>query len=1064
MEDTPGQEKGILPCQTSCLRAHLLPSETCDIPAFSGMHSCKTCPLRFPLPGTAERKEIAVHRNRQRPHPEVPETQNRETGWLRRSRTRARGTGHAGRRQLVRTAMLAACLAMAALVIGLMNPKAAKAYSGSVTWNYDPTNLITDFYGSDGSRGYCAQAEKAGPQGTYTEWHWVSEMDSGTLRGDPHGLSWLIAQCYPLNSTFSGQTLDAKGAATVSQAAIWMYQGDLTKDRHEERRGLTVNSCTQEQADLAWTLAQEAHTHDGEAGSWDHVAKFWVSPNGGRQNIIAIPPYGSLAVTKQSAETLVSVSGTGYSLEGAEFGLYLDQACTQEVESFTTDAEGNGKTGLVAEGTYYLKEKKAPKGFLVSQDVLEIAMAGGQEIHTEVPEQPRYSVPDILIKKQDAETGGEAEGDATFEGAEFTATFYPEGTDTSGTPERTWTIRCDADGTARLDDAHKVSGDDWYRKQDGTIVLPLGTLVVEETKAPSGYRLPGNSRQEFRIAADDSAPTGATILQPATVEEEVMRGGIAVQKVDAESKSASPKGKAVLSGAVFEIVNASRHAVVVGGTSYAPGEAVTTIETDSTGRAATAADALPFGTYTVHETKAPEGYLLNSDWEKTVSITEDGKILELQGDDACADQVKRGDLSFVKEDGTTSARMADIPFKITSKTTGEWHIAVTDANGILDTAAAQYPHTQSTNANDAAVKDDGAFDDTKIVRDAGVWFAGTKDGSSDPDDSKGALPYDVYTIEELSSPANAGKKLVSFEATITRDAFGVHLGTVTNEEGPHIETTLTDEEGEHIVPATDETFTLVDTVAYANLEPGKIYELTGTLMDHDTGEALPYAEPVTTNFTPASESGTTEVTFIVTGLPSSVKRIVAFESLKEEGKEIAVHADIEDEGQSVRFSELHTTAAESGSGSHTLKAADAAELTDTVSYTGLIPNETYTLTATLHVVDSKGNDGGALVNSAGETITFTKDFVTESEDGTVDVPIEFNAQNLAGTKIVVFEELTHKGHVVGKHEDIHDEGQTVVFEETGVPDTSDTSSVAWGAFALAGIAALVGGIWVRSRH
>lgn len=1002
-----------------------------------------------------------MNRYRQRPHPDLPKRAKRPAGGA--SLPAARGR-HAARRQLARILVLAACLAAAACALGLMSPKAAKAYEGSVVWSYDPTTLITDIHGADGSRGYCAQVEKAGPQGTYTEWHWVSEMDSGTLRGDPHGMSWLIAHCYPLNSTFSGQTLDAKGAATVSQAAIWMYQGDLTKDRYVAKRGLTLYDCTQEQADLAWALAQEAHTHDGEAGSWDHVAKFWVSPNGGRQNIIAIPPYGSLTVTKQSAETLVSVSGTGYSLEGAEFGLYLDQACTQEVESFTTDAEGNGKTGLVAEGTYYLKEKKAPKGFLVSQDVLKIAMAGGQEIHTEVPEQPRYSVPDILIKKQDAETGGEAEGDATFEGAEFTAKFYPEGTDTSGTPERTWTIRCDADGTARLDDAHKVSGDDWYRKQDGTIVLPLGTLVVEETKAPSGYRLPGNSRQEFRIAADDSAPTGATILQPATVEEEVMRGGIAVQKVDAESKSASPDGKAVLSGAVFEIVNASRHAVIVGGTSYAPGATVTTIETDSTGRAATAADALPFGTYTVHETKAPEGYLLNSGWEKTVSITEDGKILELQGDDACADQVKRGDLSFVKEDGTTSARMADIPFKITSKTTGEWHIAVTNANGIIDTAAAQYPHTQSTNANDAAVKDDGTFDDTKIVRDAGIWFAGTKDGSSDPDDSKGALPYDVYTIEELSSPANAGKKLVSFEATITRDAFGVHLGTVTNEEGPHIETTLTDEEGEHIVPATDETFTLVDTVAYANLEPGKTYELTGTLMDHDTGEVLPYAAPVTTSFTPASESGTTEVTFTVTGLPSSVKRIVAFESLKEEGKEIAVHADIEDEGQSVRFSELQTTAAESGSGSHTLKAADAAELTDTVSYTGLIPNETYTLTATLHVVDSKGNDGGALVNSAGETITFTKDFVPESEDGTVDVPIKFNAQNLASTKIVVFEELTHKGHVVGKHEDIHDEGQTVVFEETGVPDTSDTSSVAWGAFALAGIAALVGGIWVRSRH
>ena len=211
--------------------------------------------------------------------------------------------------------------------------------------------------------------------------------------------------------------------------------------------------------------------------------------------------------------------------------------------------------------------------------------------------------------------------------------------------------------------------------------------------------------------------------------------------------------------------------MLVGGEEVAPGEVALTLEIGGDA-AKSAPDALPYGDYLVREAEAPEGYL-GTDAEVPFSIEKDGEMVELTGERAVANQVKRGDLELVKASDGDLSRMAGVPFRITSATTGESHVVVTDANGYASTAASWNPHTASTNANDQAAE--GSWDAS-----AGVWF-----GASGPDDSKGALPYDTYEVEELPCGANEGKELLSpIEVRVYRDAVTVDLGTLTSDDLP----------------------------------------------------------------------------------------------------------------------------------------------------------------------------------------------------------------------------------------------------------------------------------------
>ena len=257
----------------------------------------------------------------------------------------------------------------------------------------------------------------------------------------------------------------------------------------------------------------------------------------------------------------------------------------------------------------------------------------------------------------------------------------------------------------------------------------------------------------------------------------------------------------------------------------------------------------------------------------------------------------QGDLALVKVADGAQQRLAGVPFKITSKTTGESHVIVTDGNGQASTATSWNAHTKDTNGGTAG---------------SGVWF-----GGSEPDDAKGALPFDTYTVEELPCEANADRTLIpAFDVSVYRDAVAVDLGTLTDDAppsktspAPGVQTEVTDaDDGDHEAVA-DDSATIVDTVSYTGFTPGKEYTLTGTLVDKETGEPVRAdgkAVASTVAFVPDAADGTQEVTFTSDGVELSGHAAVAFESLTLEGQEVALHADVNDEGQSVKLAPPET--------------------------------------------------------------------------------------------------------------------------------------------------------------
>lgn len=655
----------------------------------------------------------------------------------------------------------------------------------------------------------------------------------------------------------------------------------------------------------------------------------------------------------------------------------------------------------------------------------------------------------LKVVKEDSQAGAEPQGDATLSGAKYDIVnssgkyalvdghYYA-----SGEVVKTITGRWDGDSGA-------------YVAKTSASALPCGTYTVVESQAPEGYLV-----SDWSAKAEIGSDGQVVDLTGSPCDDDVIRGGVQVTKSDIELQASEALGGnshdaldtgSTLSGIEFTIANGSEHKVLVGDKWFEPGSVIETIATSWNSEAGaytaqTASDELPYGTYTIQETKTNDSYLLTDGEPKTFQVREDGAIVKATsagGELEFFDQVVRNDLEIVKMAEDTNASL-QVAFKVTNVSTGEAHVIVTDRNGNVSTASSWNKHSSNTNGNDDLLKAE-SIKAADMDSKAGVWFSLGEDGSNaDVNDGLAALPYGKYMLEELRSDSNEGYELVTKAFVVERDstvAKAVWM-SLDDKEGPKIQTEETDKaDGDHVAQASGET-TLVDTIWYENLKnDGTEYTVTGTLMVKSTGEALLDADgnaiTATKTLQPRQKAGEVKLEFTFDSSLLAGEDIVAFESLLSEGVEVAVHADIADEGQTVHFLDIHTNAADKADGN---KLVTGTEITvvDEVAYEGLVPGTEYKLQATL--IDSETGEPVVVKDGLLEKqVTGSATFTPEEADGAQLVELSFDGTDLGGKSLVVYEKLFAADVQLASHEDPSDGGQTVTVVEIGTTlvDASD---------------------------
>lgn len=653
---------------------------------------------------------------------------------------------------------------------------------------------------------------------------------------------------------------------------------------------------------------------------------------------------GYIELQKASTCTNVSDNNKLYSLAGAEFSIY--DASGKFVQKLTTNEKGEtGRSGLLTAGTYTVKETKAPEGYYAADD-FTVTVNAGQVTKKTVGDKPYNDPLSMIVGKFDGEktyngAGNLPQGSATLADAEFTVDYYDtfdydnydELKKADIEPTRSWTFKTNENGFALFSTEDFVSGSAFYYNDQNAVCIPRGTIVVRETKAPTGY---------------------------------LKSNAVSFQKIMEGSNVA--------------------------------------------------------GLITYNAAEVPE-------------------------------QVYRSDFEFTKKAENGSEHLAGVPFKVTSLTTGESHIAVTDENGYFSSASSWNAHDGNTNANDWALTADGTIDSSKLNASAGFWFGNntvldiprntTTGDAIKADNSLGAMPFDTYSVEELRCTANEGYALVNTTVTVSRNGASIDFGTLDDPE-PEIHTTAYDaSDSDHYIGVG--TVKVTDKVEYSHLVAGKTYTVTGEVHDAKTGDVLKVNGKTVTaekTFTAEESHGSVTVDFSFDSYDLAGKTLVVYETLTDaKGAKLAEHKDKDDVSQQVTVlkPEIGTTATDKADGDKNVVSEPEVTVTDTVRYVNLTPGKTYKVSGTLYEKvngkDGKVTEKKFTVN--GKDVTAETEFTAEKSSGEVEVTFTFDASAIKdGTELVAFETVSSDEHEICAHADIEDEGQTVTVTKPEVGTTA----------------------------
>ena len=674
------------------------------------------------------------------------------------------------------------------------------------------------------------------------------------------------------------------------------------------------------------------------------------------------------------------------------------------------------------------------------------------------------------ITKVDAETGA-AQGDASIAGAVYGVYHGSDLIDQYTT-----------NASGQFTTKEYVCGDNWYIQE----ISPSSGYLLDTTKYPVGAEPDKYTLEHNQI--------------PIGVKEQVIKGKIQIHK-QYETLEGTPKDEAA---AEFQVYLKS-----AGSYDKAKASERDTIITSASGYAVT--KNMPYGTYIVHQTKGGAGREFVDDFEVMISANNQTYSYEL------LNELKNGQLKIIKT--SDDGKVEGIQFRVTRLADNYSKVYTTDASGLILTVTLpifednegktkyQYrveeldtketfgyalPDPQIVTLEEGDIAEVNFHNVPLEIGTMAKFEDGTKDTQSAQDivlvdtvrytglqvgkeyklsgvlmnkaTAKPFLDFDgnEVTAEATFTPTDADgtvdvtfmfsslhlkqdTEVVVFE-TLYREDIELATHAQIDDEGqtvkirvPEIGTTATSEDGHRVDPLGE--VTIFDEVSYTNLKPEKEYTVSGVLMDKATGKAFLDADgkeiKAETTFTPTQPTGTVTVEFVFNATGLHGKEVVAFETLYYEGIELATHAEINDEGQTVELKNPQiSTVAVTEDGSKTTLTADDVQITDTISYSDLTVGVEYRMTGIL--MDKA--TGKPFLDFDGNEVTAEATFTPTDADGTVDVTFMFSSLHLKqDTEVVVFETLYREDIELATHAQIDDEGQTVKIRvpEIGTTATSE---------------------------